>query len=101
MSIGEKIRALREQKGLTLEDLGKLCGTTKQTIYKYETGVITNIPLDRLELIADALSTTAADLMGWTAKPRLEEYLESLSDDQLLDLLQRLTAKLAEKRADK
>ena len=38
MNLGEKIRVSREKTGLTMEELGKKCGTTKQTIYKYETG---------------------------------------------------------------
>ena len=34
MTKGEKIKAAREAAGLTQEELGRLCGTTKQTIYK-------------------------------------------------------------------
>lgn len=44
-TIGERIKAAREAKGMSQEDLGKSFGATKQTIYKYETGIITNIPL--------------------------------------------------------
>lgn len=42
--------------------------TTKQTIYKYEMGVITNIPSDKVEAIAEILKTTPAYLMGWEEK---------------------------------
>lgn len=49
MTIGERIKAARESANLTQEELGSKCGTTKQTIYKYEIGKVTNIPLDRLE----------------------------------------------------
>lgn len=65
MTIGEKIRALRESEDMTQSELGKACGVTKQTIFKYETGIVTNIPLDKLQLIADALHVSAAYLMGW------------------------------------
>ena len=65
MTTGERIRCAREQANLTQEELGKLCGTTKQTIYKYETGIITNIPLDRIEAIAAALNVPAEQLTGW------------------------------------
>lgn len=64
MTIGSKIRSAREQAGLTMEELGKRCGTTKQTIYKYETGKVTNIPLDRLQLIASVIGVSAAYLLG-------------------------------------
>lgn len=65
MSIGEKIKIARDNAGLTQEELGKKCGTTKQTIFKYETGVVTNIPIDRLEAIADAVNVSAAWILGW------------------------------------
>lgn len=69
MNIGDRIKYKREQKGLTLEELGKLCKTTKQTVYKYENSIVTNIPLDRLALIAQALDVSQAYLMGWNDYP--------------------------------
>lgn len=65
MTIGERIRSVRERKKMTQEELGSHCGTTKQTIFKYENGVVTNIPLDRLDKIASALGVSTAYLMGW------------------------------------
>ncbi len=65
MNIGETIRNLRIRAGLSQEELGSLCGTTKQTIFKYENGIITNIPLSRIERIAEILGSTPAYIMGW------------------------------------
>ena len=65
MNIGSKIKSVREAKKMTQEELGIACGTTKQTIFKYETGVVTNIPLDRVEKIADVLGVSPAYLLGW------------------------------------
>lgn len=65
VTIGEKIKEARERKGLTQEQLGKMCGTTKQTIFKYENGIIKNIPLDKLEKIAESLSVNPIIIMGW------------------------------------
>lgn len=65
MTIGTRIKLSRESKNMTQEELGIACGTTKQSIFKYETGVVTNIPLDRLERIAEALDVSPAYLMGW------------------------------------
>lgn len=70
MTIGERIKAARESANLTQEELGSKCGTTKQTIYKYEIGKVTNIPLDRLEKIAEAVGVSAAYLMGWNDEQR-------------------------------
>ena len=56
MTIGERIREARTAKGLTQEQLAEQVHVTKQAVYKYETGIVTNIPLDKLESIElDAL----------------------------------------------
>lgn len=65
MNIGERIRTLREKNEMTQTELAQKIGSTKQTIYKYENGVVTNIPYDKLILLAKALKTTPAALMGW------------------------------------
>lgn len=94
MNLGEKIKIARDNAGLTQEELGKKCGTTKQTIFKYETGVVTNIPIDRLELIAEAVGVSAASLLGWESKQptvsdgltdkdiRLVEWFRSLPEEK-------------------
>ena len=83
MTIGEKIKTYRKLKNLTQTDLGRICGTSKQTIFKYETGIITNIPLDKLELIADALDVSTSYLIGWeeNEKPTVGED-DGLSDEK-------------------
>ena len=65
MEIGEKIRCYRERHGLTQEDLAKALGTTPQNIYKYEKGIITNIPLDRIEKMAEVFDVSPSALTGW------------------------------------
>ena len=65
MAVGDRIKAARESRGMTQSDLGKLCGVTKQTIFKYENKIITNIPLDRLKIISDSLNVSTAWLMDW------------------------------------
>ena len=69
MTVGERIRETRLKKGVTQEQLGKLCGIAKQTIYKYEKGIITNIPVENVQTIATVLGVSAASLMGWEDSP--------------------------------
>lgn len=64
-TIGSRIRLAREHADMTQEQLGKLCNTTKQTIFKYENDIVTNIPMDRIEVIASALRVSPVYLMGW------------------------------------
>ena len=68
MSIGSKIRELREARNMSLEDVARLCGTTRQAIYKYENEIVTNIPYDRIMLLAKVLNTTPAQLFDWEDK---------------------------------
>lgn len=81
MTIGEKIKKARELNNIAQVDLATTIGISKQTLYKYENGIITNIPSDKIEAIAKALGTTPAYLMGWNennADSELQEYLEEL-----------------------
>ena len=65
MSIGKRIREARQRKGLSQEALAKAINSTKQAIYKYESGIVTNIPPEKIEKMAAALSVFPAELMGW------------------------------------
>lgn len=80
MTIGKRIKQLREDKGLTQEDIAKKIGVAIQTIYKYENEIVTNIPLDKLEKIAKALQTTPAYLMGWEDNPEKPSQTNKISD---------------------
>ena len=44
MSIGKRIKEIRISKNITQDELALKIGTTKQTIYKYENEIVTNIP---------------------------------------------------------
>lgn len=82
-TIGDRIRETRKCKGITQEDLADAAGTFKQNIYKYEKNIITNIPMDKIELIAARLEVTPAWLMGWqdwTPSPVLPDQEQALLD---------------------
>lgn len=66
LSIGEKIKTLREKNGLTLEQVGNAVGVGKSTVLKWENGVISNMRKDKIADLAKVLNTTPAYLMGWT-----------------------------------
>ncbi len=65
MTNGDIIRRRRRELNMTLEQLATAAMTSKQTIQRYESGEIVNIPRERVEAIARALHTTPAYLMGW------------------------------------
>lgn len=72
MSIGKRIQEIRTDRGLTQEDVAKIVGVTPQTIYKYEKEIVTNIPLERLYKIAEALQTTVPYLQGYINDPSIQ-----------------------------
>lgn len=83
MNLSEKIRYLRIQKGMTQAELAEKLNTTKQTIGKYENQVVTNLPLNRIQELADALDTTPAYLMGWgEEKPADASSADELTETQ-------------------
>ena len=65
MTKGDRIKARREELGLTQTDLAEAISSTKQNIYKYENNIISNIPSDKVEAIAEVLKISPAYLMGW------------------------------------
>ncbi len=64
MSIGAKIRSLRQAKGVTVDALAAACKKTKATIYRYETDGTRDIPKSTLVELARALDTTVSYLVG-------------------------------------
>ena len=67
MEIGHIIKLERTKNNLSQEDVAKFIGSTKQAVYKYETGIVTNIPMDKIEKMAALFGVTPSYLMGWDA----------------------------------
>jgi len=58
--IGQRVRALRQVRGLSQTDLGAKIGVQFQQVQKYETGM-NRISCSRIQLIADVLGVPASD----------------------------------------
>ena len=81
--MAQRIKELRQEKGLTLEQVAKVVGVGKSTVRKWETGMIANMRRDKIADLAKALGTTPAYLMGW--KEKTEENNISPSELQLTE----------------
>lgn len=68
--LGEKIKRLRLERGMTMEQVANIVGVGKSTVRKWETGMIANMGRDKISRLAGALGTTPADLMGWDEPPK-------------------------------
>ena len=61
--IGKKIRQIRKGKKITQKQLANSLGVHESSITKYEKGT-TDIPLSKIEKIAEALEVSPFDIMG-------------------------------------
>lgn len=64
-TIGDRIREMRMDAGMSQVEFAKHIGVSKQTLYKYENNIITNIPSDKIEAMASVLDVSPAQIMGW------------------------------------
>ena len=71
--LNDNIKAARMNSGKTLEEVSLLVGVSRQTIQKYESGVISNIPSDKIEKLADVFNTSPAYLMGWNEPENMQK----------------------------
>ena len=78
-NMAQKIKDLRKEKGLTLEQVAAVVGVGKSTVRKWETGMIANMRRDKIAALAKALGTTPAYLMGW----KEDDKKIPLTEDQL------------------
>lgn len=81
MEMGQKIKKIREEKGMTLEELGNKVGVGKSTVRKWENGMIANMRRDKIAKLANALDCPASYLMGW------EDNLNNENSDLIPDIL--------------
>lgn len=79
MTVGERIKEIREKIGMSQVDFAAKINVSKQTLYKYENNLITNIPSDKIEAAADLGHVSPAYLMGWETKDGLTLYGKVLS----------------------
>ena len=62
-NLGERIRALRTEQGMTLPELAEEAGVSKGILSKLENDKESNPSLDTLQKIAVALKATLSDLL--------------------------------------
>ena len=65
MTIGDRIKKQRELLGISQVELAEKIKVSKQTLYKYENDIVTNIPSDKIEDIAKFCGVSPSYLMGW------------------------------------
>lgn len=87
-TLGSRLKMFRQEKQMTLDDVAKAIGVSRQTIQRYESGVISNIPPEKLSKLSNLFNTTTdylitgeKDLPELTAKD--EREIESDLEDMM------------------
>lgn len=94
MDIGSRLKELRKEKGLTLEQVGNIIGVSKSTILKYEKGETQNMKRANIQKLAEYFGVSPTYLMGMEemeppagtdgsdAKRELFSLIDSLTEEQ-------------------
>jgi transcriptional regulator with XRE-family HTH domain len=86
VAFGERLAALRKERGITQVQLAETLGVSQQAITAYETGQ-RRVPISTLPLLADTLDITIEALIGTPAKrstrkrgpaPKIQQQLEQI-----------------------
>lgn len=83
--LGLRLRHYRQRADMTLEDVGRLVGVSRQTICRWELGEIENVSLSRIETLARAFGCKPWDLCGWNP-PEGSQSEEAKEVDRDADL---------------
>lgn len=90
MNVGARIKIRRKEINMKAYELASKINVSLSTLYRYEKGDIEKMSTDVLKEIADALSTTPADLMGWNE-----------TEETILSKITTAASKLEEERQEK
>lgn len=97
MTIGERIRKLRMDRGWTLDELAKKMGyTSRSTIWAIETGK-NDMVSSTVVKFAEVFGVTTSEIMGW-GKPVSDDDLAEIEEiyqyDKLREMLMAYVRKL-------
>lgn len=99
MTVGERIKEIRNKIGMSQVDFADKINVSKQTLYKYENNIITNIPSDKIEAAAQLGNVAPSYLMGWDEDNAGVKLVDE-SDEDLL-IIQRERNKMSPKERTK
>lgn len=70
--ISSRLLEAVRKSGYSYGELSKLTGIPKSALQRYATGETEKIPIDRLQVLAPILKTTAEAILGWEEKEKAD-----------------------------
>lgn len=93
MTMGDRIKYLREKHNMTQDELGELLGVQKSAIRKYEKGSVENIKRTSIKKMSEHFGVSPAWLMGFDGEQQNETTFTVSSDlQELCGLIEQLDA---------
>lgn len=83
----------RNELGLTLEDVAKICNVSISTVKRWESGEIVDIKRDKVVKLSQALHTTPAYIMGWEDEDKTKEEIDR-ENQEILDAYNRASPEI-------
>jgi transcriptional regulator with XRE-family HTH domain len=77
MSLGEKVKTLREKKGMNQKEVAEASGITQATISRIESGQVKELKSEALKRLAGALGVTVDYLVDKTDKLTPNDIIRS------------------------
>lgn len=78
MTMGEYIKQLREERGWTMEELGKKVGVNRAAVQKWEKGTVENIKRSTIKELSKVFGVSPCDLMCWDEEPKTQRIQEEV-----------------------
>lgn len=91
MTVGERIKEIRKRLGVSQVSFADKINVSKQTLYKYENNIITNIPSDKIEAVAELGNVSPSYLMGWDSITD-EDIGNIFANDNLFEIIDNISA---------
>ena len=66
MTFADRLKELRTERNMSLNDIAVILDIQRATVYKYEHGLITNIPPDKVHKLAKLFNVSRPYMMGWS-----------------------------------
>ena len=91
MTTGERIHYYRKLNGMSMAELAHRIGVQHSAIYKYEKGIVTNIPKENIERIASALDIAPYELVDWLTDDPVPDLKLNADERAFMTLYRKLT----------
>lgn len=83
----QRIKMIRKERGMTLEQVANQCGVLRSTVRKWEEGMIATIKFEHMQKLAEIFRVSIAWLMGMNVPMETETDEHRSLRNELSDMM--------------